>query len=146
MSGEPSKAQLYRALEQGKALLKADKLKPAISDYVSEGVLKHAPEPDAQGKINVKVQGHDNVVRMLQMNEAHYFAKHDVGKERQALIRRVPMRGADGKVRMVAEQREDISGRKHKAVRLASVRYGRPRRVEHFQRIEGRIPWPWERA
>ena len=151
MSKPPSlsPAEIQRSLGRTKALAEAAALKPSVSDYVSEGVLDHSPETDAEGRINVKVTGHKRVVRMLQMNERHYARKGELGQELQGRIRRVPMRGRDGRVRMVAEEREDVSGRKHGAVRIGTVlRWGRPLPPSPdgtLRPLSLRAPWPWEK-
>lgn len=43
--------------------------RPSVEDYVAEGVIDHAPEPDSEGKIDMPIRGHERVVRALQMNE-----------------------------------------------------------------------------
>ena len=140
-----SPSEVKRALGRGAALAKANALKPSVADMVSEGVLDHAPTPDAEGRIDTKVVGRDKVVRLLQMSERHYMARQEVAMERQALIRRVPMKGRDGRVRMVAEENEDRSGRKHGSVRLGVfARWGRPSKRPDAV-LTNRVPWDWEK-
>lgn len=60
---------IKETVSEAEALATIHRSKPSVDDYISEGVLDSMPEEDAQGQIDVKVQGHDKVVRMLQMNE-----------------------------------------------------------------------------
>lgn len=59
----------------GSALEKIQRQKPTWQDYVDEGVIDRVPEPGPDGKFEMKVNGHDKVVRMLQMNEKAYEAQ-----------------------------------------------------------------------
>ena len=52
------------------SLDKVGQLRPRWQDYVDEGVIDSVPEPGPDGEPRASVQGHDKVVRMLQMNEA----------------------------------------------------------------------------
>jgi len=67
---KPDKAQVEAAIATNEALEKVQRQRPRWEDYVSEGVIDKAPEPDADGNCRVSVSGHGNVVRMLQMNES----------------------------------------------------------------------------
>lgn len=60
------------------ALESARRHRPSVEDYVSEGVIDHMPEVDANGQIDCKIEGHENVVRALQMNEEYrrYESNH----------------------------------------------------------------------
>ena len=65
----PSKEQVDAALASTAAVEKVQKKRPQWDDYVAEGIIPSVPQPDADGKVRVKVEGHDNVVKMLKMNE-----------------------------------------------------------------------------
>ena len=56
-------------MAEASRLARIEAKRAPIEEYVSEGVIPFAPEPDDEGRINVKIEGHDNVVRALQMNE-----------------------------------------------------------------------------
>lgn len=63
-----SRKQVQEAIEHGAKLEQIKKLRPTWDDYVAEGVLDHKPEPGPDGQVEATIQGHDNVVRALQMN------------------------------------------------------------------------------
>lgn len=118
---ELSPKQVNQALSEAAILEKAAKLKPSVSDYVSEGVIDHVPDPGPDGKIDQPIKGNRNVIRALQMMEAHYLEKGRIGAARQAGIRRIPMRDRHGRIRLVAEEREDHSALKNGSRRLVTV-------------------------
>jgi hypothetical protein len=68
-SPKPTKKQIEAAIADNAALEKVQRTRPRWEDYVSEGVIDHAPEMDPDGQARVSVSGHGKVVRMLQMNE-----------------------------------------------------------------------------
>lgn len=121
MSKTPSPSETQQALTSTAVIEKADAHRPGWGDLVSEGVIDHLPEPGADGEPETTVRGHENVVRLMQMNERANLIEGDYGLERQTGIRRIPMRDRHGRVRLVVEQNEDRSARKHGARRLATV-------------------------
>lgn len=145
-SRTPSQSEIQQSLTSSAVIEKADEQRPGWDDLVSEGVIDRLPEPGADGEPEMRVNGHDNVVRLLQMQEQANQIEGDYSLERQSGIRRIPMRDRTGRIRLVAEQNEDRSGRKHGAVRIASIRYGKARRVSRFPVLAERVPWPWEAA
>jgi hypothetical protein len=143
-SKKPSPSEIQQASDTLAAVQKADALRPGWDDLLSEGVIDHIPEPGADGEPETTVHGHDKVVRLLQMQEQANLLDGERGEELQARIRRIPMRDRHGRIRMVAEEREDHSALKHGARRLVAVRYGKPKRVARYPILPGRIPFPWE--
>lgn len=73
-----SPAEVEACMSDAAALERVRSHRASVEDYVSEGVIDHMPEEDANGHIDVRIEGHDNVVRALQMNEEfrRYEAEH----------------------------------------------------------------------
>jgi hypothetical protein len=136
--------EISQALDVTDKLQKAHDKAPSLDDLKAELGDAVQATVDSEGRVNGTIRGHDAVMRAWQMQHPYHMARADIAENRQATVQRVPMRGRDGKVRYVAEEREDRSGRKHGAVRLASVRFGKPRRVDEFKRLSGRVPFDFE--
>lgn len=65
----PSRDDVEQAMSQSAALDSVQRHRPHWDDYVSEGVIDSVPDSDASGEHRVQVRGHENVVKMLKMNE-----------------------------------------------------------------------------
>ena len=79
-----SPADIAESVAQAESLEKVKRARPSVEDYVSEGVLPHMPEVDDEGQVNCRIEGHENVVRALKMNEEanrleaeHFDARHE---------------------------------------------------------------------
>lgn len=105
----PKKVDIGAALKQAEALEKAHNLGPSWDDYIAEGVVTHRPEPGERAHI----EGHERVVRALQMNERRNLAKADVAAEIAATIPRVKIKAQGGLARMVPEHRAERVERKY---------------------------------
>lgn len=73
MSKRPQDVDVRRAVADTESALesiqKVKSQRPTWEDYVSEGIIDSVPEPGPDGSFNASVNGHERVVKMLQMNE-----------------------------------------------------------------------------
>ena len=118
---EHDKAKLLdRSQRAAKQADRLKRLEPTWNDYVREGVLDLVPEPDANGKIDVQVQGRERVVKLLKMRRERVNAESDYFDEAHASIPKVKIRRGREVVEVPerqAEQRE----RKHFVPRTSIV-------------------------
>lgn len=94
-----SDQEVAAAISETEALASIRKSKPSVEDYVAEGVLDATPEENAEGQIDVQVNGHDRVVRMLQMNEEFYRKESEHFDARRSSGRKASWREAHEETR-----------------------------------------------
>lgn len=126
MSVKPSPEQVAKALERGKEAADVISSKPSWSDYAAEGVLKDSPIEREDGTFEASVNGHEAVVKMLQMNEEHYQKQARYSEARTAEKPRVAMVDSRGRRRYVVEahaERAENKGYRLVPVRKPTLRY-----------------------
>lgn len=109
----PSAKALEKASSRTREAADIASSKPSWDDYVSEGVVSHAPEPGQDGYQDAQVHGHDAVVRMLEMNREHYMKQAQYSERHYAEKPRVEIRGRGGEKKQVLEHMAERSERKH---------------------------------
>ena len=79
-----SPSDVAEAMSQSEALERVRQHRPSAEDYYAEGVIDSRPEPDAEGRVDIPISGHENVMRALKMNEeanrmeaAHFDARRE---------------------------------------------------------------------
>jgi len=140
-----SPSEVQRALEVTEALEKAERKAPSLDDLKAELGDAVQATVDDNGQVSGKIVGHHAVMRAWQMQTDYHMARSDIAEQRQAGVRRIPMRDRGGRLRFVTEEREDHSAKKHGSRRLIAVS-GKRRRLRDGERISGRVPFDFEES
>ena len=126
MSVRPSAQQVEKALSRTAQAADVIASKPSWNDYAAEWVLKESPVEKPDGTFEARINGHEAVVRMLQMNEEHYRKQAAYSEARSSEKPRVTMLDSRGRVRRVFEghaERAEQKGYRTVPTRKPTLRY-----------------------
>ena len=121
MKPEVDRGAVESAVADNAALEKVQRLRPRLEDYVAEGIIDSVPEPDLEGQIHARIEGHEKVVRALQMNEEANRIAGWHGDDRHAKRRTEKIRGRSGEAIYVRPEDAERRERKFHRPRMSIV-------------------------